>query len=502
MEPRIHLHVLSPATPDGASERLVVSAELEDERVRALEAALSYGLPEDPGMEPPVAWSLVRLDAEAVALVRAVRLPPAEPGASGRLTATSAVVPLAADLVGTGQILDFMEDRTLFPAARALPSAAATQPLPPARLRLTDAFGALLRLARGERAAIAALVAAATTIGEGGSPLRGIVVALPAAAFREDQEIVRALVGIAAAVPRRQRLALTFASYQDSPSTRPLSILAVPETHRCIARLQRSPGYFVFPGPPPATTHLAPRSADYATLAAGLLLAGRFEEVQALSATFDLHGVTSPESAQREIAEHAELLRVFQRPTAAAVLAWLDANPLPSDAERKRLLLDALARAIALEAEEGHHTAAAQLLRTLGVRWDDPAWTAGVGEHLRPAVTGFFRSWYTAAGWAPTTTLFGRLSGAGVWLRELLVVALADAIAEMVGVPGADEAAVLAILDAQFAALERAVPPVGYLQWRVRVVPEGDAQLGSLLGRMMAGPRPHEAIAAFLTTFE
>lgn len=499
----LHLHVLGVSAPDGAPEGMrVVSPALPPQRVAALEASIYYGGPEDLSLAPPVAWSTQPLDAESAVFTRALRLPGGE-ARSGRLVAHSVVFPRGADLLASGQLLDLADDADLFPdPPDRAPEGPLERPAPTAHRRLTDAFGSLLRLVRGDRSVLAEVLAATTSLGEEGGPLRAVVLALPGAAFRDDRELLRLLVGLMAAVPRRQRAALSFASYQDSPSPRPLRVLAVPEDHRCVPRLVRSNGYVVFPNPAPHVRLLHPRILQYGVLAAELLTGGRFEEVQALAATFDLHGTARPEQAQRQVEEHADLLRLAKNPSVAGIVAWLDANPLPEDPERRRLLLDSVARSLAQEAQAGRHGAAAQLLRTIGQRWRDPDWTAGLGEQLRGALTAFVSSWYATSGWAPVVALSGRVTGGDPWLRELLAEATAEAIAECLPAPGPDDEAIIATVETQFDALERALPPVRYVRWRIRSIGDEDGRVRGWLLRALQHPRAQELLLSLLRSFD
>ena len=491
MDDQLHLHVHGvPAT--GGGETRLVSPDLPPPTVAALEASLYYGSPEDPAVSPPFAWSVIPLDAETAVLTRAWR-PASELERAGTLIAHSVTFPRAADVLATGQVLDLADDLDLFPdpPLRA-PQEPLARPLPPAHNRLTEVFGSLLRAVRGDR----------TVLGEDGGPLRAVVFALPSSMFREDLENLRTILGLLAAVPRRQRTALSFASYQDSPSPRPLKVLAVPEDHRCVPRLVRSNGYVVFPHPAPQVKLLHPRILEYGGLTADLLLSGRFEEVQALSATFDLHGSAPADHAQRAVEGHADLLRLAKTASVSGVVTWLDNNPLPEDAEKRRILVDAVARTLDAEAKHGRHGAGAQLLRTLGVRWTDPDWVSGLSDHLRAPFAAFVVSWYETGGWAPIVALFGRLTSGDVWIRELFTEAVAEAVAERIEKPGPDDETMLATLEAQFDALERAVPPVRYLRWRIRYVGDEDGRVRAWLLRFLRHPRALETILSLLRSFD
>jgi hypothetical protein len=503
VEAQLHLHMLGVPGPDGAPEGArIVSPGLTPEQVSALEASVYYGGPEDPSLPPPVAWSLQPLDAESAVLTRAQRVAAPELH-TVRLVAHSVVFPRAAELGASGQLLELAADDSIFPEPPDRPPAdPLSRPTPPAHSRLTEGFGTLLRLVRGERGPLAELLAATTSLGEEGGPLRAVVFALPGPAFRDDRELLRLLVGLLAAVPRRQRAGLGFATYQDSPSPRPLRVLAVPEAHRCVPRLVRSNGYVVFPHPAPHVRLLHPRILEYGLLAAELLTAGRFEEAQALAATFDLHGSAPTEHTQRQVTEHADLLRLARTPSVAGIVSWLDANPLPEDPERRRLLLEAVSRALTQESQQGRHGGGAQLLRTLGLRWTDPDWTAGLGDELGTALTAFVASWYASGGWAPVVALFGRVTAGDPWLRELLSIATAEAVAECLPAPGPDDEAILATIDAQFDALDRALPPARYLRWRIRTVGDEDGRVRAWLLRALRHPRAHDLLLALLRGFD
>lgn len=503
MDGQLHLHVLGVSAPDGAPEGVrVASPALPPLRLAALEASIYYGVPEDSGLRPPIAWSVQPLDADTAVLTRALRLPGDE-ARPGRLIAHSVAFPRAAELLATGQILDLAEDDGIFPEPPdRTPAEPLVRPTPPPHSRLADAFGSLLRLLRGDRAVLAELIAATTSLGEEGGTLRAVVFALPGAVFREDRELLRLFTGLVATVPRRQRAALAFATYQDSPSPRPLKVLAVPDDHRCVPRLVRSSGYVVFPYAAPHVRLLHPRIVQYGVLAADLLVGGRFEEVQALAATYDLHGNAPPEQAQRQVEEHADLLRLAKTPSVAGIVAWLDGNPLPEDPERRRLLLDAVTRALGQEAQQARHGAGAQLLRTLGQRWRDPDWTAGLGDQLRSALTAFVTSWYAHAGWAPVVALSGRVTGGDAWLRELLAEATAEAVAECLPAPGPDDEAILATVEGQFDTLDRTLPPIRYMRWRIRTIGDDDGRVRGWLLRTLHHPRASDLLLGLLRSFD
>ena len=505
MEARLLLHAYGPTpdSPPGVSQRLYASPELPDEVIESLETHLHYGSPENPDLSPPVAWSVVPVGGDAVALTRSWRAPSVE-GAPCALQARSVVIPSSLDPTGSGEVAAFARNRELFPDIGEPSSVppALDLAVPPAAGRSELVFAALLRAIRGDRAALTGLIAAAADVADGTGPLRAIVFALAAPAFRDEHGIFETLVGLCAAVPRAQRGRLGLCSYQDSPAPRLLALLAIPSDHRCIDRLGRSSGYVVHPGATPANHLLQTRSLEYARIATELLMAGRFEEVQALSATFELRGSTAVGEARPDLEQHADLLRLAQSPDVSAVLEWIDAHELPESGEKRGLLYDVIARALGRAGREERHGAGVRILRTLGVRWAALESGEELSDALRGPLVAFVRSWHQLEGWAPVAAVFGRLAGGGGWLRELMSAAVAEAVAETVDVVAPPDEAVVAVLEAQYDALERAVPPNRYLRWRVHRLGDDDGRVRAYVLRLLALPRGMDELLALLSGFE
>ncbi len=522
MESLIHLHIFGPDASGGSprSVRLSLSPSIPVGTADELEARLHYGLPEQSNAAPPPSWTRLKLSGQWSALARAFR-PTHEDGRGSPLVAVSALFHDSLGLCEQGQLVELSEDRRVFPPAldRVAPAADDELQLPPParRNRTSAAFTALLELAAVAPGTTPQLIAGVLSVALGTTSLRGIVLALPPSVFTDSGLLLRGFSGLLASAPADLRGRIEFTTYQDSPAPRPLTVMAIPDNHRCIPRLIRSGGFGVLPHQQLSASLLAPHAVEYANQQFELLNSGAFEEAQALAATFKLIPGESSLPEKRGVALHADLLRLAERPAAKVLVNWLADKNLDEllklqesresdlrahEISIRRLLFEVVGKSMQFEAARDQHNSLGPLLSALGERWPDPADARPHLPLLKSPLLNFLRSWRETAGWAPMTSLLEEIDEYPNWLRELLVTALAETVALGHDPAARDETELLGRLEAQYGTLPRAVPPPRYLSWWIHEKGLGDGRVKAHVARMASSAQGQEALFRLLASFD
>ncbi len=480
----------APESGGGGPRCICASPALDPADGDTLDSQVYYAPPEDRLTPPPTSWALQRVAPSRVALSRTVPLP----RAGGLLAPFSRSLVFGADVVThePARLLDLAALGEAFPTPE--PGACAAAPpvaWPAAGARVTEILSAIVQFTRGERPALLALLHALLRALEQGSALRYVVFALPPEFFVRDGDLLRLFVACLLLTPRALRPSLAFATYQDAPTPRPLPLLGIPAGHRCIPRLVRSPGYFVYPDQAAAPSEAAgPVLHAYASAIADYLLAGRFEEAAAYADTSQVQGPAAGQDSRAEAERLAELRRLAGEPQPDDLLAWMDRYALPASSEDRSLAVSALVGAISLQVEHRHYAGVQRLLRTAAARWPELHWDDAELGPLETPLVRLVDAWQTEHSWDAVCGFFGRLTGSG-WARALVTRALADVLAQRDEAPQSgriDQA--LAQVELQLDAQGDVRPPQSFLRWLARHAGLDDPRLARYLERALGAREP------------